>query len=220
VLLVRGTEICEDGPVLRKHHRHTKFGSYAIVGVVIAGTWLTLSASQAGEAPADSLREGRTWQVSAGAGIFLPTEVRAHLRTETDPSASFHADATLPGPLLEYGVYLREVRLRSSETGGTASLLTFGAQTKYELRLRRWCILRAGLLVGLHDLATDTIDNAIGLDLGATLEWAAQIAPHVRLRFAAQGTSMVVGGTPSDHMAVGFRPTVAIMLGVEYAFRP
>jgi hypothetical protein len=117
-------------------------------------------------------------------------------------------------------VYLREVKLRSSDTGGTASLFTFGAQAKYELRLRRWCILRAGLLVGLHDLATDTIDNALGLDLGATLEWSVQIASRVRVRSAAQGTSMVVGGIPSDKMAVGFRPTVAVTLGVEFVFRP
>jgi hypothetical protein len=190
------------------------------VGVAILGTWLTSPASFAGQVSADSLGDGRTWQVSAGAGIFLPTEVRAHLRTETDPSASFYADATLPGPLLEYGVYLREARLRSSETGGTASLFTVGAQAKYELRLRRWCILRSGLLVGMHDLSTDTIDNAIGLDLGATLEWAARIVPHVRIRLAAQGTSMVVGGIPSNRMAVGFRPTVAMVIGVEYAFRP
>jgi hypothetical protein len=168
----------------------------------------------------EPLREARAWQVSAGAGILLPTEVRAHLRTDTDPSASLHLDATFPGPLFEYGVYLREVRLRSSDTGGTASLFTFGAQAKYELRLRRWCILRSGLLVGFHDLATDTIDNAMGLDLGVTAEWAAQIAPRLRLRLAIQGTSMVVGGIPSDLLPVGFRPTVAFMLGVEYAFRP
>ena len=205
---------------MRRPHRYTKCSSYLIVGVVIAGMWLAAPASQAGEVPADSLREGRTWQVSAGAGIFLPTEVRAHLRTETDPSASVHADATLPGPLLEYGVYLREVRVRSSDTGGTASLFTAGAQAKYELRLRRWCILRLGLLVGVHDLSTDTIDNAIGLDLGATLEWAASITRRVRFRFAIQGTSMVVGSISGIPMAVGFRPTVAIMLGAEYAFRP
>jgi hypothetical protein len=180
--------------------------------------WLVSSVSLGGEASGNSPREGRAWQVSAGAGIFLPTEVRAHLRTDTDASASFHADATFPGPLFEYGVYLREVRLRSSETGGTASLFTVGAQAKYELRLRRWCILRAGLLVGMHDLSADTIDNAIGIDLGATLEWAARIAPHARLRLAVQGTSMVVGGIARDQMAVGFRPTVAITLGAEYAF--
>jgi hypothetical protein len=190
------------------------------VGAAILGTWLASPASFAEVASADSPREARSWQVSAGAGVFLPTEVRAHLRTETDPSASFHADATLPGPVLEYGVYLREVRLRSSETSGTASLFTVGAQVKYELRLRRWCILRSGLLVGMHDLSTDTIDNAIGLDLGVSLEWAARITSHMRLRIAAQGTSMIVGEIPGVLMAIGFRPTVAIALGVEYAFRP
>lgn len=190
------------------------------MGVAILGTWLASPASFAEVASADSNREGRSWQVSAGAGIFLPTEVRAHLRTETDPSASFHADATLPGPLLEYGLYLREARLRSSETGGTASLFTVGAQAKYELRLGRWCILRSGLLVGMHDLSADTIDNAIGLDLGATLEWASRITSHMRFRLAVQGTSMVVGEIPDVLMSIGFRPTVAIAFGVEYAFRP
>ncbi|HEX7507188.1 MAG TPA: hypothetical protein VF550_10480 [Polyangia bacterium] len=197
-----------------------KHGSRVILGAAVVGAWLASPVSRADEVPSDSVREPRMGQVSAGAGILLPTLVRAHLRTDTDFSASFHADATFPGPLFEYGVYLRDVRLRSSNTGGTASLFTAGAQAKYELRLWRWCILRSGLLVGLHDLATDTIDNAIGLDLGATLEWAAQILPRVRLRFAAQGTSMVVGGVPSDPLAVGFSPTIAIMLGVEYAFRP
>lgn len=218
--LVYGTHVCDDGGALRRHHRRVKYSNRAILGAAVVGACLVSSASRADEVPSDSVHGPRMWEVSAGAGILLPTEVRAHLRTDTDASASFHADATMPGPLLEYGVYLREARLVSSETGGTASLFTFGALAKYELRLRRWCILRAGLLVGLHDLATDTIDTAIGLDLGATLEWAAEMAPHVRLRFAAQGTSMIAGGTPSDQMAVGFRPTVAIMLGVEYAFRP
>jgi len=171
---------------------------------------------------ADTPTAARAWQASAGAGIFWPTEVRAHLRTGTDPSLSLHADATLPGPLFEYGLYLREVRLVSSDTGGTASLFTVGAVLKYELRLRRWCILRPGLLVGLHVLWTDTIDDAIGLDLGPTFEWAAQLAWRVRLRLAVQGTSMVVGGTPTGpyQLALGFRPTVVSWVGVEYAFRP
>ena len=164
----------------------------------------------------------RAWQVSTGAGIFWPTEVRANLRTNTAPSPSLHADATLPGPLFEYGLYLREVRLVSSDTGGTASLFTVGAELKYELRLRPWCILRPGLLVGLHVLATDTIDDAIGLDLGVAFEAAVQLTRHFRLRLAVQGTSMVVGAVPSESWlyAVGFRPTVATMIGVEYAFRP
>jgi hypothetical protein len=191
-----------------------------MLGAASLGALLLSPPSRAGDMSGDSPRDGRSWQVGAGVGVLFPTEVRAHLRTETDPSPSLAIDATLPGPLLEYGVYLREVKLRSSDTGGTASLFTFGAQAKYELRLRRWCILRAGLLVGLHDLATDTIDNALGLDLGATLEWSVQIASRVRVRSAAQGTSMVVGGIPSDKMAVGFRPTVAVTLGVEFVFRP
>lgn len=202
---------------LRRHNRHVKRSVCVILGAV-AGSVLVAPASFAGDVSSEPLADARTWQASTSVGIFLPTEVRAHLRTHTDPSVSFHADATLPGPLLEYGLYLREVRLQSSDTGGAASLFTFGAQAKYELRLRRWCILRSGLLVGMHDLATDTIDNAIGLDLGATLEWAVQIQPRVRLRFAVQGTSMPV--VPSDQMAVRFRPTVAITLGAEYAFRP
>lgn len=165
------------------------------------------------------MRDARSWQVSVSEGIFFPTTVWAHLNTNTDPVLSYHADATLPGPLLEYGVYVREVMLRSSESGGTASLFTGGIEAKYELRLGRGCFARAGLLVGLHDLWTDTINNAFGLDLGFTLEWAVKIARHIRLRSAAQGTSMAVGGIPY-RLSVGFRPTVATTLGIEYAFHP
>ena len=161
----------------------------------------------------------RSWQVSLGVGTLFPTEVSAHLRTHTDPSLSFQADATLPGPLFEYGVYARQTTLRSSETGGIASLWTFGLLAKYELRPGRRHLLRAGLLVGLHDLVADTIDNAIGLDLGASLEWAMQVASRVRLRCSVLETSMLVGGIP-DRLMVRLRPTAAAILGVEYAFRP
>jgi hypothetical protein len=162
--------------------------------------------------------DARSWQVSAAGGIFFPTQVSAHLKVDTDPVVSFHADATLPGPLLDYGIYLRQVMLRSSESGGTASLFTTGIEGKYELRLGRGCFARAGVLVGFHDLWTDTIHNAIGLDLGLTLEWAVQIVPHVRIRYSLQGTSMFVGGVPYRY-DVSFRPTIATTLGVEYAFR-
>jgi hypothetical protein len=190
-----------------------------ILRVAIVGSWLASSAISAADVSSDSVRDARAWQASASAGVLFPTVVRAHLRTDTDPSPSLHADATLPGPLLEYGVYARAVRLGSRETGGTASLFTFGVQAKYELRVGRRNFLRTGLLVGMHDLTTDTIDNAIGLDLGVTLEWAVQIASHVRLRLAAQGTSMVVGGIPAERVGVWFEPTVAVALGAEYVFR-
>ncbi len=185
-------------------------------------TVLVPGASLADEVSVPVSPTARAWQASAGAGVFWPTEVRAHLRTDTEPSLSLHADATWPGPLFEYGLYLREVRLVSSDTGGTASLFTLGAVLKYELRLRPWCILRPGLLVGLHALATDTIDDALGLDLGASFEWAAEVARRLRLRLAVQGASMVVGGFPSGsyYIVAGFRPTVATILGVEYAFPP
>lgn len=196
-----------------------KLGERVPIGAAVVATLLVSPAGWAEEISSAALPTARTWQVSAGAGLLLPTEVTAHLRTGTEPSASFHADATLPGPLLEYGAYLREVRLQSSDTGGTASLFTVGAQAKYELRLRPWCILRVGVLVGLHDLSSDTIDNALGLDLGAALEWAGHITPHLRLRLAVQGTSMVVGGVPSGSLAVGFRATAGVIAGAEYAFR-
>jgi len=174
--------------------------------------WFATASADASEPNA------RAWQVSAAEGLFFPTQVSAHLKVDTDPVLSLHADATMPGPLFEYGLYLREVMLRSSESGGTASLFTGGIESKYELRLGRGCFARAGLLVGIHGLWTDTIDYAIGLDLGLTLEWAVQIVPHVRLRYAVQGTTMFVGGVPYRY-EVTFRPTIATTLGVEYAFR-
>ena len=165
------------------------------------------------------LREPRQWQVSAAAGLFSRSEVVAHLSTHTEPALSFHVDATLPGPLLDFGVYFREVTLRSSESGGTAVLVTAGGVVKYERRIGRGWLARAGLLVGVHDLSTDTIDDAIGLDLGGTLEAVMRASQHVRLRYAVQGTSMVVGHA-RNRIDVTFQPTVATTLGVEYAFRP
>ncbi len=210
--LVHRGKACENAAIVRPVAYRRSAATVGLVLLVIS------SVSLAEDVPSDAFRNARSRQVSAGVGILLPTEVRAHLRTGTEPSASFHIDATLPGPLFEYGVYLREVRLKSSETGGTASLFTIGVQTKYELRLRRWCVLRAGLLVGFHELVTDTINNAMGLDLGAALEWAAQIVPHMRLRLAVQGTSMLIGGIPSEQMAAWFGPTAAIAVGAEYVF--
>jgi hypothetical protein len=176
-----------------------------------------------GRAAADEARATpslgtRTGQVSSSAGIFFPTQVTAHLVTDTQRVGSFHADATLPGRFLDYGIYVREVILRSVQTEGTASLFTGGILAKYELRLGRACFARAGVLVGLHDLLSDTINNAIGLDLGATLEWAVRVTPHIRVRSALQGTTMFYGGTPY-RVNVTFQPTVAATLGLEYAFR-
>ena len=139
----------------------------------------------------------RAAQVSAGVGAFFPTEVWAHLNTHTDTAISYHADVSIPGPWLDYGLYLRQVTLRSSESGGTAALFTAGLLAKYELRPGRRHFVRAGVLLGCHDLWSDTIDHALGLDLGASLEWAVQIAGRARLRVEVQGTSMLLAASPT-----------------------
>jgi hypothetical protein len=74
--------------------------------------------------------------------------------------------------------------------------------------------------VGFHDLWTDTIDHAIGLDLGFTLESAVRVAPHVRLRCAVQGTSMVIGGVPQLESRRGCRGSSSIASPAAQAAPP
>ena len=204
--LVHRGKACENAAIVRPVAYRRSAATVGLVLLVIS------SVSLAEDVPSDAFRNARSRQVSAGVGILLPTEVRAHLRTGTEPSASFHIDATLPGPLFEYGVYLREVRLKSSETGGTASLFTIGVQTKYELRLRRWCVLRAGLLVGFHELVTDTINNAMGLDLGAALEWAARSCRTCAFALPSRAPRCSSAGFPANKWLPGLAPLLPLLL--------
>jgi hypothetical protein len=189
-----------------------------LLAALAGGAFALASApSQASEPAWNDPFSPRSWQVSAGVGIFFPTQVWANLITDSKPSVSYHADVTVPLPFVDVGFYMREVMLRSADTHGTASLFTGGIEAKYELRLGRGVYLRAGVLFGIHDFETNTVSHATALDFAWVGEYAVQVVPHWRLRLAVQGTGDFAAISAAPYW--WFRNTVVTSLGVEGAFR-